>query len=177
VPNDAGSPDVHDARRRSRLAVAIVVGVVLADQLTKLWAVRSLVDQQVVIVGDTIDFRLARNTGSAFSLFQAFTPLLAVLTVVVAVFLVRALRRTQDTVMLVALSLVLGGAIGNLLDRLFRSPGFLRGAVVDFVHLGAWPTFNVADASITIGAVLLVVWAIRADLRPHQEAHDPSKHE
>jgi signal peptidase II len=71
--------------------------------------------------------------------------------------------------MVVALSLVLGGALGNLLDRVFRSPGFLRGGVVDFVHIGAWPTFNVADASITIGAVLIAMWAIRADIRERRD--------
>ena len=65
--------------------------------------------------------------------------------------------------MVVALSLVLGGALGNLIDRIFRSPGFLRGAVVDFVHVGQFPTFNVADSAITIGAVLIVIWAVRAD--------------
>jgi signal peptidase II len=61
---------------------------------------------------------------------------------------------------LVALSLVLGGATGNLLDRVVRSPGFLHGAVVDFVHVGDFPTFNVADSAITIGAVLLVIRAL-----------------
>ncbi len=58
--------------------------------------------------------------------------------------------------MVVGLSLVLGGALGNLSDRVFRDPGFLRGAVVDFVSVGAWPTFNVADSAITIGAVLII---------------------
>jgi signal peptidase II len=79
---------------------------------------------------------------------------------VVAYFLVRTVRRTHDTLLVVALSLVLGGALGNLIDRIFRSPGFLRGAVVDFVHVGSFPTFNVADAAITVGAVLVVVWAL-----------------
>ena len=85
------------------------------------------------------------------------------LAIVVAFVLVRAVRRADDPLMLVALSLVLGGAIGNLIDRLFRAPGFLRGEVVDFVHVGRWPTFNVADSAVTIGAMLLVVWAFRAD--------------
>ena len=66
--------------------------------------------------------------------------------------------------MVVGLSLVLGGALGNLVDRLFRSPGFLKGAVVDFVHVGSFPTFNVADSAITIGAVIIVIWAVRTDL-------------
>ena len=155
----------RSGRPRSGLALAIVLGVVVLDVLTKVWAVNELVDAPVAIIGDTVDLRLARNTGGAFSLFQAFTPLLAILAIVVAFLLVRAVRHADDTLMLVALSLVLGGSIGNLIDRLFRSPGFMRGAVVDFVHIGSWPTFNVADSAITIGAVLLVIWAFRADTR------------
>jgi lipoprotein signal peptidase len=116
----------------------------------------------------TVDLQLARNTGGAFSLFQAFTPVLAIVAGVVAFFLVRTVRRTHDTLLVVALSLVLGGALGNLLDRVFRTPGFLRGAVVDFVHVGAWPTFNVADSAITIGAILVVVWSLRTTARERQ---------
>ncbi len=141
-----------------------MVGVVVADQLSKLWAVRELADGPVSIVGRSVSFEVTRNTGSAFSLFQAFTPLLAVVALVVAVLLVREVRRSRDTLMTVGLSLVLGGALGNLIDRLFRSPGFLKGAVVDFVHVGRFPTFNVADSAITVGASLIVLWAIRADL-------------
>jgi signal peptidase II len=157
VPNGAASPQ---SRTRPGLAAAIVAGVVLLDLVTKVWAVGELSDGPVAIVGDDIGFRLARNTGGAFSLFQGYTPLLAVVAGVVAYFLVRTVRRTHDTLLVVALSLVLGGALGNLIDRVFRAPGFLRGAVVDFVHVGSFPTFNVADASITIGAALVVVWAL-----------------
>ena len=136
----------------------------LLDQLTKLWAVRDLADGPISVIGDDIGFALTRNTGSAFSLFQAFTPLLAIVAIGVAVLLVRAVRRTRDPLMVVGLSLVLGGALGNLVDRVFRAPGFLQGAVVDFVHVGSFPTFNVADSAITIGAVLIVIWAVRTDL-------------
>lgn len=167
MPNDGGSTARDAAARtgspRTGLAIAIVLGVVALDVLSKVWAVHELADAPISIIGDTVDLRLARNTGGAFSLFQAFTPLLAVLAVVVAFFLVRAVRRADDTLMLVALSLVLGGAIGNLIDRVFRAPGFMRGAVIDFVHVSRWPTFNVADAAVTIGAILLVIWAFRAD--------------
>jgi signal peptidase II len=174
VPSDAdsrgsGPRTEQPPAGRPVLAASIVIGVVVVDQLAKLWAVRSLADAPVAVIGDTVDFTLARNTGSAFSLFQAFTPLLAIVAGIVAFFLIRAVRRTRDTLMVVALSLVLGGALGNLLDRVFRSPGFLRGGVVDFVHIGAWPTFNVADASITIGAVLIAMWAIRADIRERRD--------
>jgi signal peptidase II len=154
------------------LATAIVVGIVAADQLSKLWAVRELADAPVSIIGSDVSFELTRNTGSAFSLFQAFTPLLALIAIGVAVLLVREVRRSRDPLMIVGLSLVLGGALGNLADRLFRSPGFLKGAVVDFVHVGRFPTFNVADSAITIGAALIVVWAVRADLAERRAARD-----
>jgi len=169
VPNDAASERTRRdrdasqyARARRLLLVAGLVGVVvLLDQLTKAWVVASLADGPRSIIGDTVELRLSRNPGSAFSLLTGFTPLLAVLAVVVAVVLVRVVGRTTDPVMIVALSLVLGGAVGNLADRVFRAPGFLRGEVVDFVRVGAWPSFNVADSAVTIGAVLLVVWGWR----------------
>lgn len=147
-------------RRRRLLVALIVLAIVGADQLSKAWAVSRLADGPIGIIGKTVELHLTRNTGSAFSLFRNVTPLLAGIAVVVAVYLVRSLRSARDPAMLVALALVLAGAIGNLGDRVFRSPGFLRGAVVDFVHVGWWPTFNVADSAITIGAIVLVMRAL-----------------
>jgi signal peptidase II len=160
VPSDADS-----TRTRPALSAGIVFGVLALDLVTKTWAVHALADGPIEIVGSTVDFRLARNSGGAFSVLPTFTPALAIVAGVVTYFLVRTVRRTRDTLLLVALSLVLGGAIGNLLDRVFRSPGFLRGAVIDFVHIGRWPTFNVADSAITIGAILVVVWSVRTTAR------------
>lgn len=142
---------------------AIVIAVVALDQASKAWAVHRLADGAVEIVGPDVALRLTRNSGGAFSLFRGYTPLLAVLAVVFTVVLARAVQRTDSRLVLVALALVLGGALGNLVDRLVRSPGFLRGHVVDFVDLGPWPTFNVADAAITVGAALLVVGLFRED--------------
>jgi len=159
VPSADGEP-ADGSRHRTIVAVAIVSGVVALDQLTKVWAVARLDDGPISVFGQDVEFRLSRNRGGAFSLFQGFTPLLAVLAVVLAVLLVRALRRTDEMGMVVALALVLGGATGNLIDRMVRDPGFLRGAVIDFVRLDGWPTFNVADSAVTIGAVLLVVRAL-----------------
>ena len=167
--SDAGSePTPERSRDPGRLALAagIVLGLIALDQVTKAWAVAALSDGPASIVGTTVELRLSRNTGGAFSLFQQFTPVLAVLAVVVAVVLVRVLQRTRDRVILVALALVLAGAIGNLLDRIFRAPGFLRGAVVDFIGIDRFPTFNVADSAITIGAVLLVLWGWRHEAEP-----------
>jgi signal peptidase II len=163
VPNDADR-----SRTRPALAAGIVLTVVALDLITKTWAVRELADGPVAIVGTTVDLRLARNTGGAFSVLPAFTPVLAIVAGVVTFFLIRTVRRTHDTLLVVALSFVLAGALGNLLDRVFRSPGFLRGAVVDFVHIGAWPTFNVADSAITIGAILAVTWSVLTTTRARQ---------
>lgn len=113
------------------------------------------------IVGHDIEFRMARNSGGAFSTFTNATVVLAVLAIGLSIWLVRTLRRSTDRWTIVALSLVLGGALGNLSDRIFRSPGFLRGHVVDFVKVGSFPSFNVADSAITCGAILLILLSFR----------------
>jgi len=146
-----------DSRARTAWVVAALIAIVAIDQLTKAWAVSALADGPKHLVGDLVVFDLARNSGSAFSRFQGYTPVLAVLAIVITVFLARSLRQTTDRWTLVGLVLVLGGALGNLADRLARSPGFLRGHVVDFVAIGWWPVFNFADSCITIGAIILIV--------------------
>ncbi len=142
--------------RAWKLAVP-VIAIVALDQLTKSWAVSALADGPKQVVDDHVKFELARNSGSAFSGFQSYTPVLAVLAIIVTVFIARAAKHATDRWLLVGLVLVLGGALGNLTDRIARSPGFLRGHVVDFVAVGWWPVFNLADSCITIGAILLVV--------------------
>jgi signal peptidase II len=158
VPSDGADAGTGAARSRpAGWVVAVVVGILVLDQCTKAWAVVRLDRGAIWLVGDDVGLRLSRNPGGAFSLFQGYTPLLAVVAIVFSVVLARAVTRTRHPLTLVGLALVLGGALGNLVDRLTRSPGVLRGAVVDFVAVGSFPTFNVADAAITVGAVLLVV--------------------
>lgn len=139
----------------------LIVGTILVlDQVTKsLMAARGTVP--ISIIGTDVEFRVVRNAGGAFSTFTNATVVLALLAIGLTVWLVYTLRRTTDRLTVIALSLVLGGALGNLTDRLVRSPGFLRGHVVDFVHLGPWPSFNVADAAIDIGVVLLIIATFR----------------
>ena len=146
----------------------------MLDQLTKVWAVRELADGPRSLVGTDVQLQLSRNTGGAFSLFQGMTPIIAVLAIVLVAFLVRAAKRTDGVVAVVALALVLGGAIGNLTDRVFRSPGFLEGAVVDFVRVGSFPTFNVADSAITVGAILLIGWSLLGGRRGRGDAEAPA---
>jgi signal peptidase II len=156
VANGGDSAPRAAVRARLGRIAGVVALIVGADQLTKSWAVAALADGPVRVIGDTVRFELVRNSGSAFSGFRSYTPLLAVLAIVITVFIARAAREATDRWVLVGLVLVLGGALGNLGDRLARSPGFLRGHVVDFVAVGWWPLFNVADSCITVGAVILV---------------------
>ena len=142
--------------------IGAIAAIVAVDQLTKAWAVAALSDGPVHVIGDTVEFELTRNGGGAFSRFQGMTPVLAVGAIVVTFVLARVLHRMTDRVLISALTLVLGGALGNLVDRFVRAPGFLRGHVVDFVSVGWWPVFNVADSCITIGAVLLIVRSLLA---------------
>lgn len=146
-------PGLPTSARRLAVAVAVVVAVVAADQLTKWWAVSRLSDGSIHVIG-TLDFQLSRNTGASFSLFQgkAFV-LVPVAVILVAVLLVMA-GRAPSAGRAAILGLILGGALGNLADRFFRDD---HGAVVDFVALHFWPTFNVADASIVVGCILLLV--------------------
>jgi len=98
------------------------------------------------------------NFGSAFSLADGRGPLISLLALVVVAVLLRTGRHATRPTMAVALGLVLGGAIGNLIDRAFREgDGFLGGGVVDFVDLQWWPVFNVADSAIVVGAILLFI--------------------
>jgi signal peptidase II len=144
--------------------IGAIATIVAVDQLTKAWAVAALSDGPVHVIGDTVEFELTRNGGGAFSRFQGMTPVLAIGAIVVTFVLFRVLRGMTDSVLVVALTLVLGGAVGNLVDRFVRAPGFLRGHVIDFVSVGWWPVFNVADSCVSIGAVLLIVRSLRA---PH----------
>ena len=157
---------VTPSRPFPRWVPAVIVGsVVLLDQLTKSWMVAKHATSPVSIIGSDVEFHVVRNSGGAFSTFTNATVVLAVLAIGLSIWLVRALRRSTDRWTVVALSLVLGGALGNLCDRFFRSPGVLSGHVVDFIKVGSFPSFNVADSAVTCGAVLLVVVSFRR--------HDP----
>jgi signal peptidase II len=137
---------------------AVAFAVVVADQLTKWWAVDRLASGTVHVIGP-LDFELSRNTGSAFSLLQGQTVLLVVIAVALLGALSTMIWRAQSFGRAVIVGLILGGALGNLADRLFRAD---HGAVIDFVDLHVWPTFNVADSAITLGCLLLVISLIRA---------------
>jgi len=154
----------EEAQRRTGLVAAVAAVVLVLDAATKQWAMSALADGPVDLFG-SVRFALIRNKAGAFGLGGAFVPFLAVAALVFVLYLVFSGSASAKTPMAVALGLVLGGAFGNVFDRVFRSPGFLKGAVVDFVDVGFWPVFNLADSAITCGCVLLLVssWSREAE--------------
>ncbi len=138
------------------VAAGVAAAVVAADQVTKSLAEAHL-HQPVHLLGP-LGLDLGYNSGSAFSLFTGNAAALAVVAVVLVAVLGFLALRTRRVAVAVGLGLVLGGAVGNLADRLVRGH---HGDVVDFVTLTHWPTFNVADSAITVGVVLLLVLQFR----------------
>ena len=158
---------VHPRRSRARLLLGLAAAVLALDVGTKLLVVATLSDREPLrLLGGAVYLTEARNTGAAFSFAEGATVVFTLIAVAVVVVIIRSARRLFSTGWAVALALVLGGALGNLVDRVFRDPGFLRGGVVDFVSLfdpygQVWPIFNVADSAIVCGGVLGAVLAFR----------------
>jgi signal peptidase II len=161
TPAGSSPPSTHRV-----LFGIVLVGWLLVDQLTKTWALNSLTGRDIDIVG-SLRFNLAYNTGTAFSLGGGLGPWIAVLALVVVGVLVWQGRSVRTRLGAVALAMIVGGALGNVLDRAFRSGlggerGFMQGAVVDFIDLQWWPIFNVADIGIVVGGILLVISSFRS---------------
>ena len=160
------------ARRRGALWLFSAAGLVFVlDRLTKVWAERRLPGDPVEVIPGVLTFRFATNPGGAFSLGQDAPWFFATATVVVSVLIVVTAFRHTNPVTALALGLVLGGALGNLTDRITRGERF-TGHVVDFIDLQIWPVFNIADAAIVTGAVLLAVGSFLGDRRPAAETAD-----
>ena len=161
----APEPEPEHPRRVVLLAV-VALSVIALDLITKIIAVALLTPgESPRILGGLVYFSLIRNPGAAFSMATGMTWLLALVAIGVVVVIIRMAPRLRSTAWAISLGLVLGGACGNLIDRIFRSPGFLQGHVVDFVSVFGpnaqyFPVFNVADSAITVGGISLVITAL-----------------
>jgi signal peptidase II len=149
-------------RRRRTLLFGVAALVYAADVATKHLAVSLLEPgRPVEVVGDLLRLTLVRNPGAAFSTGTSFTVVLSLIAIAAVVTVLVLSRRVASAGWAVALGLLLGGVAGNLTDRVFRSPGVLRGHVVDFLQLPNWPVFNLADIGINAAAALIVIQSLR----------------
>ena len=147
-----------------RVALLAVVALVVlaADQLTKVWALAVLTQgERTPVLGDLLGLELIFNSGAALSFASGTTWIFTIAAVGVSVVILRVSRRLGSTTWAVGLGLLLGGALGNLIDRLFRPPGFAVGHVVDFIAYGQVFIGNVADIAIVVAAVLIVLLSLR----------------
>ncbi|WP_079143335.1 signal peptidase II [Streptomyces noursei] len=149
-------------RRRVLLLLAVAGCAYLIDLCSKLAVVEKLEYRDPVpVLGAWLELRVTRNSGAAFGMGGAMTILFTVIAVAVVVAIVRLARKLYSVPWAIALGLLLGGALGNLTDRLFRSPGGLQGAVVDFIAVRGFSVMNLADWAIVCGGVLIVFCSFR----------------
>jgi signal peptidase II len=150
-------------RRRIGVLVAVAALVLAADAITKAIVVAHLrQDEPVHLIGNVLMFWLTRNPGAAFSVGTGETVVFTVIAFGVIVYIARTARRLYSLGWAIALGLLLGGAMGNLSDRIFRAPGLFRGDVVDWIAVTRfYPIFNLADSAIVCGGILTVILAMR----------------
>ncbi len=149
-------------RRRVGLLLAVACGVYITDVVSKAIVVATLSPGHPLrLLGGLVKLRLLRNSGAAFSVGTSMTIVFTLIAVGVIIFILRTSRRLRSVPWAIVLGLLLGGATGNLTDRLLRSPGVFRGEVVDWIQVPHWPVFNVADSAIVCGGVLAVLLAAR----------------
>ncbi|MBB0242597.1 signal peptidase II [Streptomyces alkaliphilus] len=176
---DPGTPDSEDgkstpvARGRRRIGVlAAIAGVVyLLDLISKIIVVEWLEHRPPIeILGEWLRFEAVRNSGAAFGMGQALTVVFTAIATIVILVIIRLARKLYSTPWAIALGLLLGGALGNLTDRIFRAPGVFQGAVVDFIAPKHFAVFNLADSAIVCGGILIVLLSFRG-LDPDGTVH------
>jgi signal peptidase II len=173
VPPPTHEPTAEDPAplghpRSSTLGIllAVAFGVIVLDQLTKHWIVSSILPRMISgegpieLLGGFVTITYTENTGAAFSMGTGMTWVFTLIAVVVAVVILRSSRRLGSIWWAVALGGLLGGALGNLVDRLTREPGFGRGYVVDWIQLPHFAVFNLADSAIVCSAILMVALSL-----------------
>ena len=149
-------------RRRVVSLFAVAALVLAADVATKIAVVAHLSNREPLrLLGGALLLRETRNSGAAFSLAQGATVVFTFVAVGVVVAILRTASRLRSLPWAISLGLLLGGASGNLADRMLRAPGPLRGHVVDWIDFRVWPVFNLADSAIVVGGLLAVLLSVR----------------
>ncbi|WP_108999911.1 signal peptidase II [Streptomyces rishiriensis] len=177
-PEQSSGPAGHEStgtrpRGKRRIAVLFVVSAFAyaLDLVSKMLVVAKLEHHAPIeIVGDWLRFEAIRNAGAAFGFGEAFTVIFTVIAAAVIVVIARLARKLYSLPWAIALGLLLGGALGNLTDRIFRTPGVFEGAVVDFIAPKHFAVFNLADSAIVCGGILIVLLSFRG-LDPDGTVH------
>ncbi len=154
--------EIGRPRRRVAALVGVAVLVLALDIASKVAVVATLSGRDPVrLLGGFLTLRVSRNPGAAFSLGTSMTLVFSAIAISVIVVILRASRRIRSLPWAITLGLLLGGATGNLADRIFRYPGLFRGYVVDWIQVPHWPVFNLADSAIVCGGILAVLLSAR----------------
>ncbi|HXZ65541.1 MAG TPA: signal peptidase II [Streptosporangiaceae bacterium] len=153
---------VGQPRRRVGILIGVAVFVLALDIVTKITVVATLSNRVPIrLLGGFLKLRVDRNPGAAFSFGPSLTILFSLIAITVIVVILRSSRRIRSVPWAITLGLLLGGATGNLVDRIFRWPGVFRGWVVDWIQIPHWPVFNLADSAIVCGGILAVLLSAR----------------
>lgn len=168
------APEERGGRGKRRIAVllSVAAAVYALDLVTKLIVVAELEpeNRSIEVIGDVLRFQVVRNAGAAFGIGESMTVLFTLIAVIVVAVIFRLARKLYSLPWAIALGLLLGGPLGNLSDRIFRSPGFLQGHVVDFIAPTHFAVFNLADSAIVCGGILIVILSFRG-LDPDGTVH------
>jgi signal peptidase II len=168
-------PATTAGRARWPLLLGVAAVVLVADQLTKWWAIESLPGRTIELVG-SLRLNLARNYGSAFSVAEGRGAVISLAALAIVGVLLASGRSATRPLAALSIGLVVGGAVGNLLDRALRDgDGFLGGGVVDFIDVQWWPIFNLADSAIVVGAALLFLSQLREDEADGEDGEDAGR--
>lgn len=161
APTNTVATGARSRAANARVLAAVGGGFLLVDQLTKAWALEALDDRNIDLFWK-LRFNLVFNSGMAFSKGGGLGPVLGIAALVISGVIISIGLQSKSLVHAIALGMIAGGALGNLLDRLFRSSdGFLKGRVIDFIDAQFWPVFNVADIGVTCGVILLLIVTAR----------------
>ena len=146
--------------RRQLLLTALVI--ILIDVATKIWAVSKLENQpEISVLGEFLKFSFVRNPGAAFSIGTGITWVFTLIAIAVSIAILWISKSVMNRAWAIALGGLLGGAVGNLIDRIFRSPEPFQGHVVDFISVPNYPMFNISDSAVVISAIAMVILSFR----------------
>ncbi|XVQ13827.1 signal peptidase II [Spirillospora sp. CA-255316] len=158
----AGGSTGSPRPRRVGVLITVALTALALDVVTKIVVVATLQDREPIeLLGGLLTLRETRNSGAAFSIGTGYTVVFTLIACGVVIAILRTARNLRSVPWAVCLGLLLGGAVGNLIDRMLRAPAPLKGHVVDWIEVPNWPVFNLADSAIVCGGVLAVLLAAR----------------